>query len=205
MKILIVDDHPLVRKGISTALAYGDGIREIKEAGTIGEAMELIVSKPPDIVIIDLNLASEDGLQILYKTREKGIETKFVVITSSSRKEDFYRSREAGVDGYILKEAFAEDILYGLNLVARGGKFYDPEIIQCQLEEKGEEYLKVLSPREQDVLREIGKGFSNAEIGQRLFISENTVKKHVSNILSKLNLNHRTEAALYINNIAINF
>lgn len=202
MKVLVVDDHPLVRKGIASTLAFDEKIKEIKEAATIQEAMKVIADVTPEITIIDLNLGREDGLEIINKTREKNITTKFIVITSSSRRDDFLRAQEAGVDGYILKEAFAEDILYGFNVVARGKKFYDPEIIQCQIGRDSEDYLKDLSPREQDVLRELGKGLSNLEIAQRLYISEHTVKKHVSNILSKLNLSHRTEAALYINNTA---
>ena len=205
MKVLIVDDHPLVRRGISAALGYDEKIKEIKEAGTVEEAMTVMTDDLPEVTIIDLNLGEEDGLEIVKKTREKNIATKFIIITSSSRKDDFFRAQEAGVDGYILKEAFAEDILYGFNLVTRGKKFYDPEIIHCKINEETRGYLKELSPREQDVLKEIGKGFSNIEIAQRLFISEHTVKKHVSNILYKLNLNHRTEAAIYINNISMNF
>lgn len=200
MRVLVVDDHPLVRKGISSTLSFEDKVEEIKEAGNIEEAMAVIFNSAPEITIIDLNLGKEDGLEIVNRTKNKNISTKFIVITSSSKRDDFLRAQEAGVDGYILKEAFAEDILYGFNVVARGKKFFDPEVMQCHMAKTKTDGFEELTSRERDVLGELGRGLSNIEIAQALFISEHTVKKHVSNILAKLNLNHRTEAALYMNN-----
>lgn len=198
MRVLIVDDHPLVRKGISAILSFEDKIDDIKEASSIKEAINIIGTKSPEVTIIDLNLGREDGLEIIKRSREMNMNTKFIVLTSSSKREDFTRVQSLNIDGYILKEAFAEDIIYAINTVARGKKFFDPEVVKYQMEERNS--LFDLTPREKDVLQELGKGLSNIEIAQRLFISENTVKKHVSNILSKLRLNHRTEAALYVNN-----
>lgn len=203
MRVLVVDDHPLVRKGIVSTLSFGGKVEKIEEAGNIEEAMTVISNATPEITIIDLNLGKEDGLEIVSRARKKNISTKFIVITSSSKRGDFLRAQEAGVDGYILKEAFAEDIIYGFNVVARGRKFFDPEVIQFQIGKSKSNAFEDLSPREMDVLGELGKGLSNIEIAQKLFISEHTVKKHVSNILSKLNLSHRTEAALYINNMVM--
>ncbi|SDJ94446.1 response regulator [Natronincola ferrireducens] len=200
MRVLIVDDHPLVRRGIASALSFEESIEEVKEAGSIAEALSIMSKDNLEIIMIDLNLGREDGLELVNQAKNKNISTKFVVLTSSLRKEDFFRAKEVGVEGYILKEAFPEDILYGLKVVAKGKKFYDPEVMQFHMRGDKKSYLDELSPREQDVLGELGKGMSNIEIAQRLYISEHTVKKHVSNILSKLRLNHRTEAALYINN-----
>ncbi|ABR46716.1 two component transcriptional regulator, LuxR family [Alkaliphilus metalliredigens QYMF] len=201
MRILIVDDHPLVRKGIASILFLEKDVHEIKEAENIEEAIDMMAKFSPEITLIDLNLGRQDGLEIVNKARAKGMATKFIVLTSSSKREDFLRAREAGVDGYILKEAFAEDILYALRIVLRGKKFIDPEVIQYQTSDIRENsHLDELTPRERDVLTELGKGLSNFEIGKQLFISEHTVKKHVSNILSKLELNHRTQAALFVNN-----
>ncbi|SES86964.1 two component transcriptional regulator, LuxR family [Natronincola peptidivorans] len=202
MRILIVDDHPLVRRGIASALSFEDSIEEVREAGNIEEALVLMAHTIPEITIIDLNLGREDGLEIINQAQKRNISTKFIVLTSSQKKEDFLRAREIGVDGYILKEAFPEDILYGLKVVARGKKFFDPEIMQYQMRNNEKDDLEDLSPRERDVLEELGKGLSNLAIAEKLYISEHTVKKHVSNILSKLELRHRTEAALYINNKA---
>ncbi len=201
MKILIVDDHPLVRKGVSSALSFEENIEEILEASNIKEAMEIIESEEPTLAIVDLNLGREDGLEVVSNSRRIGVKTKFVILTSSVKKEDFIRAKEIDVEGYILKEAFAEDILYAFNVVLRGKRFIDPEVIKYQTEITAESsYLDNLTSRESDVLIELGKGLSNYEIAKRLFISEHTVKKHVSNILSKLGLSHRTQAALLVNN-----
>jgi len=204
MNILIVDDHPLVRKGITSALSFEDNIDTILEASNIDEALTLINFKKPDLAIVDLNLGKEDGLEIIKRAKNKGTNTKFLILTSSLKQEDFKRSEEAGIDGYILKEAFSEDILYAIHVVLRGKKFIDPEIVKYQAESTVHNCLTELTPREYDVLLELSKGLSNYEIGKELFISEHTVKKHVSSILLKLNLSHRTQAALLLNQV-VNF
>lgn len=199
MKILIVDDHPLVRRGISSALSFEEGIEKILEASNVAEAIRIIQTEKPTLAIVDLNLGNEDGLDIIRRSRNKGPDTKFVILTSSLKKEDYKRSEEVGVDGYILKEAFAEDILYAIHVVLRGKKFIDPEVIRYKTASNKDDYFSELTPREGDVLVELGKGLSNQEIAKELYISEHTVKKHVSNILSKLELSHRTQAALLVN------
>lgn len=201
MKILVVDDHPLVRKGIVSIFSFEENFEEILEASTTEEAINLILTKEPTLAIVDLNLGKNDGLEIVSNARNRGSKTKFVILTSSVRKDDFTRAMDIGVNGYILKEAFAEDILYAIRVVLRGKQFIDPEVIRYQRGNSREmNGLEELTPRESDVLMELGKGLSNYEIAKELFISENTVKKHVSNILSKLELNHRTQAALLISN-----
>lgn len=203
MKILIVDDHPLVRKGISSTLSFEKNIEKIWEASNVAEAIKFIQTEKPTLAIVDLNLGKEDGLEIIRKSKDQDLDTKFVILTSSLKKEDYIRSEEVGVDGYILKEAFAEDILYAVRVVLRGKKFIDPEVIRHQTSNCVRDgYLSELTPRESDVLVELGKGLSNFEIAKELYISEHTVKKHVSNILSKLGLSHRTQAALLVNSTA---
>lgn len=203
MKVLVVDDHPLVRKGIISTLSFEKDIEEILEASNKREAMERIRNEKPDLAIVDLYLGREYGLDIVSDSKKKGFKTKFIILTSSLKKEDFLKSKEVGVDGYMLKEAFAEDILYALHVVFRGKPFIDPEIIRYETSSKAEDdYLNSLTPREREVLIELGKGLSNSEIAEKLYISENTVKKHVSNILSKLELEHRTQAALLVSSLS---
>lgn len=196
MKILIADDHPMVRKGLVSALSFEENVEEINEAANVKEAVAWITQNEPEIAMIDLRLGAEDGLEIVQKVRKQGVKTKFIVLTSSMKKDDFLRSRDAGIDGYILKDAFPEDIVYAFHTVSRGKKFYHPEFTQYEGRQEQKSELDQLTQREKDVLRELGKGFSNIEIAEKLFISEHTVKKHVSNILLKLNLAHRTQAAL---------
>lgn len=204
MKILIVDDHPLVRRGIISTLSFEEGFDKLLEASNLNEAMGLIQTENPELAIVDLYLGSEDGLKVVSNSKMRGFKTKFMILTSSVKKEDFLKAKEIGVDGYILKEAFAEDIIYAVHVVLRGKKFIDPEVIRYEVASTSEdECLGRLTPREQDVLVELGNGLSNCEIATKLFISENTVKKHVSNILSKLELEHRTQAALLVNNSSV--
>lgn len=198
MKMLIVDDHPLVRKGLVSVFSAENYIEEIKEASNVEEAVNILYSYNPDIAILDLRLGKEDGLEIITQSRKNGICTKFLILTSSSKKEDFRRAQEIGAEGFILKEAFAEDIIYAVHVLTRGKKFFDPEIAQSIKLEEDE--LRELTPRERDVLLELGKGLNNSQIANRLYISESTVKKHIGSIFSKLGINHRVEAVLYVNN-----
>ncbi|WZL73548.1 response regulator transcription factor [Clostridiaceae bacterium 35-E11] len=198
MKILVVDDHPLVRKGLTSTLSFEENIQEIQEASNIKEAMKMLTMNKIEMAIIDLRLGKEDGLEIIKRVKEAKLTTKCIILTSSIKKEDFVRAQQIGVDGYILKEAFAEDILYAFHVIKRGKKFFDPEILAYK--EKEMNKINQLTPREKDVLIELGHGLSNEEIAERLFISEHTVRKHVSNILSKLEVAHRTQAALLVNN-----
>lgn len=205
MNILIIDDHPLMRKGLLYTLSLDDNIKNVQEASNIEEAMKLLENANVDIAIVDLNLGREDGLEIVIKAKEKNFKTKFIILTSSIKKEDFIRAQEKDIDGYIVKEACAEDVIYAVHVVARGKRFFHPEILQYETNKIETNNMGQLTEREKDVLIELGKGLSNVKIAQALFISENTVKKHVSNILSKLGLSHRTEVALLVKDILRNF
>ena len=198
MRIFLVDDHPMVRAGLASVLSREKEVIEVKEASNLKEAAELLNSYNPDLSIIDLRLGKEDGLEVIKLAKNKGLNTRFIVLTSSIKSEDFRRAQAAGVDGYILKDAFIEDILYAFHVVIRGKKYFTPDVLEYAKSEDNE--LKDLTPREKDVLLELGKGLSNMQIAERLYISENTVKKHISSILGKLGLNHRLEAAVLINN-----
>ncbi len=198
MKILIVDDHPLVRSGLVSMLSVEDNIEMVIEASNINEAMDGLSKEEIDIAMIDLRLGREDGLEIAKRAKFAGLKTKVVVLTSSMEKRDFIRSKECGVDGYILKQAFVEDIIYALHVVNRDKKYYDPEILEYINEQKSHE-SDILTPREKEVAIAVGEGLDNGEIAKKLFVSQNTVKKHVSNIMAKLEMSHRTQVAIYIN------
>lgn len=200
MKILIVDDHPLVRKGLVSVLSLDDYCDEIIEASNIEEASRLLRTEEPDIAIIDLRLGEEDGLKLIEIERKTMKNIKYIILTSSLSGEDFMRAKRIGVDGYILKQALTEDLIYAVHLVMRGKKYYDPMMMEDRYSYDSR-VLEVLTGREKDVLDQLGNGLSNNEIAKELYISENTVKKHVSNVLSKLNLNRRTEAALFVSKI----
>ncbi|MFY9176407.1 MAG: response regulator transcription factor [Caldicoprobacterales bacterium] len=199
MKVLIVDDHPLVREGLAAILSNEAYIASIEQAAACNEAVEKIQQLDPDIVLLDLRLDRECGLDLIPKIRGNKNKCKYVVLTSSSDRNDFKRAENLGVDGYILKDAYPEEILLGLKLISRGRKYYDPGILEIILKKEDMDPIEELTIREQEVLRELGKGMTNKQIAQNLFITEYTVKKHVSQILAKLGLADRTQAALYAN------
>ncbi|HOH69462.1 MAG TPA: response regulator transcription factor [Sedimentibacter sp.] len=197
MKIIIVDDHPLVRQGLASLISMESDMELIGECSNVQEALTMIDEKKPDLAIIDLKLGKESGLEIVSADKEH--KCKYVILTSSAAYADFKKSEEVNVDGYVLKEALPEELLYALRLVGRGRKYYDPVLLEYKLQEGNDN----LTLREKEVLQKLGQGLNNQEIADELFISENTVKKHVSQILAKLNLHDRTQAALYANNMNI--
>jgi DNA-binding NarL/FixJ family response regulator len=199
VRILVVDNHPLIRKGLVSILSFESDVEQIREVSCIKEAMVELINFKPDIVLLEIKLGKENGLEIVSSAKQGNIMTKFIVLTSSFQKEDFFKCHQANVDGYILKQAFIEDILYAFHVVTRGQRYYDPEVVRFQAQSSNSP-INELSDRERDVIMELRKGLSNSQIAQTLYISENTVKKHISNILFKLGLSHRTEAALLINN-----
>ncbi|EHQ89364.1 response regulator [Desulfosporosinus youngiae] len=196
MRFVCVDNFPLSRQGLIRILKSEDGLEFVGEAASVNEARDVIVKLCPDIVIFDLRLKDESGLDILMEMRKLNTSCKYMVLTSSHEPEDFIRANELGIDGYILKDAMPEEILNAVRSVARGRKYYDPEVIEWVLKIQNQ-YVEQLTSREQEVLTAIGAGLSNKDISERLFITEYTVRKHVSRILAKLGLHRRTQAALY--------
>lgn len=196
MKLLIIDDHPLVRKALISLLS-NDDMEQIEEASSVDEAMNIIIKSTPEMALIDIRLGDENGLEIVLRTKEKRLSTKFILLSTFISQQEFLVAEKLGVDGYVLKDAYPEDILYAVSSVCRGKKYYDPSIIT----QKDNDLISTLTSREKEVLKELGKGLSNDEISQNLYISEHTVKKHVSSILSKFNFNHRSQIVCYVNNI----
>lgn len=195
MRIMIVDDHPLVSKGLISVLSLEDNIEIVGEASCIKDAIRFITDRKPDIALVDLRLGNENGLDIIDYFNKRNSKCKFMVLTSSANEWDFKKAQELGAQGYILKEALPEELIYAIQLAARGRKYYDPGILD---EIMNETLLDKLSEREQEVLMALGEGLSNKEIAEKLYISIYTVKKYVSQVLDKLDLDDRTQAALYI-------
>ncbi|WP_138494604.1 response regulator [Paenibacillus pinistramenti] len=203
MKIVIVDDHPLVRKGLAAVISMQPDVQFAGEATNKREALSVIENTRPDLVLLDLKLAEESGLDVVVAARGMGLRSKFVLLTSSASREDFKRAEEIQVDGYVMKEALPEELLYAIHLVHKGRKYYDPGLVTSRLQDNELSPADELTPKEKEVLISLGHGCSNREIAQKLFISEYTVKKHVSQILAKLQVADRTQAALYANSIGL--
>ena len=196
MRIGIIDDHPLVRRGIIDILSM-NGKQEVFEGSNLAAAKAILKEKRIDTVIVDLNLGNENGFELVEMVKSSYPEIKNVVLTSSSNIFDYKKAMELDVDAYIIKDAFIEDIVYALQVVSRGGKYYSPQIIQQSMNGFMPKELMELTDREKEILAHLSKGMTNAQISNALFIAESTTKKHISNILSKLKLNNRVEAVLY--------
>lgn len=203
MKVVIIDDHPLVRKGLKSILTLDGTMKILGEAENRREAMNLLKTVRPGLALVDLRLGNESGLDLIKEAKQQGATSKFVVLTSSTEEDDFRRAKEIGVDGYILKEALPEELIHALRIIKRGRKYYDPGVLDLLLNSRGsfenDGHVEQLTPKEKEVLLELGMGHSNKEISETLFITEYTVKKHVSQVLAKLDLADRTHAALYAN------
>ena len=197
MQLLIIDDHEIVRKGLIATLTYEKCFDRIGEASNVTEGIKYLRIMLPEVTVVGLNRGNnESGFEVIKRAQQEQIATRFIILTSSARKADFIEGKRLGVQGYISQEAELEDIVYAIRAVAKGKIFYSGEFKEMHTKTKQEGVKECLTVREYEVLRALGKGLTNAQIAEVLFITENTVKKHIGNILRKLDLSHRTEGAI---------
>jgi DNA-binding NarL/FixJ family response regulator len=201
MNVLIADDYTILRKGLSLVLSSQEYIDKIYEATNVNEIVDMLKRYEPEIAVFDMRIDGKDTLEIIKYAKDNKMSTKFIILTSSTKGYDLERAKKAGVNGYLLKDALTEEILYAFSIVCRGKKFFHADLSTSE-ESTTEKYIEELTKREKEVFFEVGKGFSNSMIAEKLYISENTVKKHVSKILLKLNLSHRTQVVLLLRDIA---
>ncbi|QSO47297.1 LuxR C-terminal-related transcriptional regulator [Alicyclobacillus mengziensis] len=198
MRVVIVDDHPLVLTGLVAVFASEDDIEVVGQAATVEGAVRVICEQGPDVALIDLKLRTDSGLSVIHECKPVVQDCRYVVLTSSASRSDFAKATQEGVDGYALKEALPEELLYAMRIVAKGRRYYDPIFLE-EVPYAHDGFHEHLTPKEMEVLRSLGRGLTNREIAHELFITEFTVKKHVSQVLAKLNLADRTQAALWAN------
>lgn len=206
VKILLVDDHTLLRRSLLKLLSEEGDFRVVGEASNGREALEKARVLDPDLVLMDIRMPESDGLEGTRLLRNHLPEVKVVMLTVSDDDENLYEAVKSGARGYLLKDIQPEDLAGYVRRAARGEAVFSGTLAMKILEEfsrggtgrrepaRGENEL---TPREQDVLRLVSQGLTNKEIAERLSISDNTVKKHLSNILDKLHLENRVQAAAY--------
>lgn len=200
IKVLLVDDHEMVRLGVSSYLLVQDDIEVIGEAenGLIG--YEKALSLRPDVILMDLVMDVMDGIEATKKILIDWPEAKILIVTSFIDDEKVYPAIQAGASGYLLKTSTAKEIANAIRATNRGEQVLEPEVttkIVHQAKYTVKELHEDLTNRESEVLQLIAQGKSNQEIADELFITLKTVKTHVSNILAKLEVEDRTQAAIY--------
>jgi len=201
--VLIVDDHAVVRRGIRALLEAEGGFAVVGEAGSGGEAVLLAADLVPDVALMDLVMPEMDGVRATRLLRERSPRTQVIVLTSYHEDEHIFPAIRAGALSYLLKGVGLEELTAAVRKAARGEAVLHPHVAARLVQElhgaSGQDaaLYATLSEREREVLQLIAAGLPNARIAERLVISERTVKSHVNNILSKLHVADRTQAAIY--------
>ena len=191
IRILLADDHPAVREGLSVLLNQSHDMQVVAQASNGSEAVAQFLAHHPDVVLLDLRMPGTDGIQVIIDIRRHNPEARIVVLTSFDDEEDVYQAFSHGARGYLLKQSPIEEIVACIRRVS-GGLPWIPSAISAKLASRLSHHE--LSPRERAVLGYVASGKSNKEIAAVLSISESTVKAHVDHILKKLNVGGRTEA-----------
>ena len=194
IRVLIADDHAVVRQGLRTFLDLQEDIEVVAEAGEGAEAIEAAVRLEPDIVLIDLVMPGVDGIEALRRLREQVPSARAIVLSSFVDDDKLFPAIRAGAAGYLLKDVQPQELVEAIRAVHGGGALLHPQVAARLLDELTEDPL---TPREREVLALIGRGMPNKLIARELSLSEKTVKAHVSSILAKLGVTDRTQAALY--------
>lgn len=204
--VLIAEDHAVVRSGLRSILDSESDIEVVGEASDGDQALTMAQDLLPDVVLMDIKMGASDGITATRRIRTIVPSVRVVVLTSYDEDDLVFSSIRAGASGYLLKEVSAQQLVNALRTVADGFSLIYPSVARRVLDEfgrpkkSGEEAYGDLTPREREVLKLVASGRPNKEIGGMLGISERTVKTHISNIFSKLELSDRTEAAMYVHN-----
>jgi two-component system NarL family response regulator len=191
VRVLVADDHPVVRQGVIANVKPQRDMMVVGEAGDGVEALALIKEHSPDVVMLDLRMPGMDGLDVIAEVNNSKLESKVIIMTTFESEEDVHRAMKAGARGYLLKDSSQEEILDAIRRVSLGETYLPARIVQKFAEGMRKPEL---SPREIEVLQCVASGKSNKEIGAQLYIAEGTVKTHVKSLLEKLGVVGRTAA-----------
>ena len=208
IKVLIVDDHQVVRQGLRTFLELHDDVVVVGEAGDGLTAVDMIRQLVPDVVLMDLVMPELDGIAATRRVKSLGGRTKVIALTSFTEDDKVFPAIQAGASSYLLKDVSPDELVEAIRAVHRGEARLHPDIVRKFMDavrvahqtgpiRETPARAADLTEREREVIRLVARGCNNHEIAQKLIISDRTVKTHVSNILSKLNLEDRTQLAIY--------
>ena len=207
IRVLVVDDHALFRRGLQMVLEQEPDVTVVGEAGDGGQAVQMAVQTTPDIVLMDVRMPKHSGIDACSAIKDAVPSAKIIMLTISDEEADLYEAIKAGAMGYLLKEISIEEVASAIRAVQGGQSLISPSMASKLLTEfasmvkKADDKQQLPTPRltdrEMEVLRLVAKGMNNRDIAKALFISENTVKNHIRNILEKLQLHSRMEAVVY--------
>jgi DNA-binding NarL/FixJ family response regulator len=207
LKVVLVDDHEVVRQGVKALLEAAGGIEVVGEAETAAEAIRRVGYANPDVVVMDLRLPDGTGIEACREIRSRFPDAKVLMLTSYADEEALLSAILAGASGYVLKRIRSDELVDSVKRVGAGESLLDAEMTEklfakLRGEETTDPLLQRLSPQERKILDGIARGLTNREIAEELFLAEKTVKNYVSNVLSKLGMSRRSEAAAYAARLA---
>lgn len=202
IKVMIVDDHMLIREGIKQLLEFDGNIEVIEEASDGVECLEKLKNIKPDVLLLDINMPNKNGIQVLEEIKSNKMDIKVLILTVHDEVEYLIKAVDIEVDGYILKDSESAELKKAISHVLEGENYIQPSLIpalnsRLVNRDMDKEKLESLTKRELEVLIQVANGMFNKEIATSLDISERTVKNHISNIFKKIDVNDRTQAAVF--------
>ena len=205
IRVFLLDDHEVVRRGLRELLEAEDDLVVVGEAGTAEEAYGRVPATTPDVAVLDVRLPDGDGVEVCREVRSRHPEIKCLMLTSFADDEALFSAIMAGASGYVLKQVRGTDLVDAVRRVGRGESLLDPTVTARVLERlrtPEQDELRMLTEQERRILDHIAEGLTNRQIGERMYLAEKTVKNYVSNVLAKLGMSRRSEAAAYAARLA---
>lgn len=202
IKVMLADDHILIREGIRQLLEFDGSIEVIEEASDGEECLDKIIKSNPEVLLLDINMPKKNGIDVLQEIKKKNIDVKVLILTVHNEVEYLMKAVDIGVDGYILKDAELAELKKAINAVCNGENYIQPNLIpalnnRLVSRDIDKDKIESLTRRELEVLIQVANGMFNKEIATTLNISERTVKNHISNIFKKIDVADRTQAAVF--------
>ncbi|HOR85397.1 MAG TPA: response regulator transcription factor [Bacillota bacterium] len=203
IRIIIADDHSIVREGLKQLLELEEDFEVVGQASNGAETIERVKELKPDVLLLDINMPTMNGIKALKKLKEEGIDTRVVILTIHEDREYLLETMQIGASGYILKDSDSASFFKAIRDAYNGESYIQPKLAADLIREFNKPKLarvkneNELTQREYEVITLIADGMNNKDIADKLFISEKTVKNHVSNIFRKINVSDRTQAAIY--------
>lgn len=203
IRIMIADDHPMIREGLKQLLELDGSIEVIAEANDGDECLKLLEYVRPEILLLDINMPGKNGIEVLQSIKSRKIPVKVLILTVHNEVEYLLKAVEIGIDGYILKDSDSDELKNAIEIIISGNTYIQPSLIPMLNKTKKEQSedenkIRSLTKRELEVLKKIASGCSNRKISEELSISERTVKNHISHIFKKIEVDDRTQAAVFM-------